>query len=105
VIGPTDSFLLFLHWLRQAAPIVKIAGAFSLNADTFQKCHHEMTDQVHDVLVDIYITGQARAPLPRRLDYPGCGILVDATVQDRGRPVGRYENAQKYFPASIAYTA
>jgi hypothetical protein len=53
VIGPIDGFLLFLHWLRCAVPIAKIAAALSLNADTLQKRLHEVMEQVHSVLVDI----------------------------------------------------
>jgi hypothetical protein len=97
VIGPVDGFLLFLRWLWCAASIAKIAAAFELNSDTLQKRLHEVAEEVHDVLVGTYITEQAGARLPRRQDLPGCELIVDATAHDRRRPVGRYQQAQKYF--------
>jgi hypothetical protein len=33
IIGPIDSFLLFLHWLRTANPPDRIAAGFSLSTE------------------------------------------------------------------------
>jgi hypothetical protein len=52
---------------------------------------------VHMPLVERFITSAATAYFEARVKFPECGMVVDATVQDRGRPVGRWDEAKKYF--------
>jgi hypothetical protein len=96
-IGPIDSFLLFLHWLRSDNPMDAIAAAFKLSKNTLHARMLEVLDRVHDPLVTRFVTAQACAPLPVRGEHPACGFIVDATIQNRGRPVGTFEEAKRYL--------
>lgn len=98
VIGPIDGFFLLLIWLRSAEPIDKIAIAFNIKTPTLYKKLHGVARDVHAVLVSEYIDGEwAQEHLRSGEQFPECGLVVDATVQKRGRPVGSFEEAKKYF--------
>jgi hypothetical protein len=97
VIGPRDSLLIFLHWIRTANSMATIAQSLRICEDTLYRRIRELIHLVHDPLVNQFITGCANAPFTAGEAFPGCGLIVDATVQYRGRPVGRYEEARKYL--------
>jgi hypothetical protein len=97
VIGPVDRFLLFLHWLKTGNSAEVIAAAFMVRPDTLHRHLIEVAETTHDILVGTYIEGPAAAPLPTHLELPGCGLVVDATVQNRGRPCIPFEDAKQYF--------
>jgi hypothetical protein len=46
-IGPIDGFLLFLHWLRTAAPIDSIAGVFYLSPATLYNTLKKIAMEIH----------------------------------------------------------
>jgi hypothetical protein len=52
---------------------------------------------IHKVLVDRYIKLQWESPLCALVKYPECGLIVDATVQRRGRPAGSFEEVKRFF--------
>jgi hypothetical protein len=95
-IGPMDSFLLLLHWLRSGQPFVMIAAGFRLNPQTVHRRVMEVAELVHGPLVARFITPAARTAFPAEETLPDCGLVVDATVQNRGRPVGPFEEARRY---------
>jgi hypothetical protein len=97
IIGPLDSLLLFLHWLRTANAADRIASAFSLKGTTLASQLHKVAQAIHRPLVEEYITAIAAEPLRESASFPRCGLIVDATVQKRGRPVGEFADAKKYF--------
>jgi hypothetical protein len=87
----------FLHWLRSGNPIDAIAAAFKLPDRTLYTRKLEVVDRVHDSLVTRFLTAQACALLPLCEEYPACGFTVDATIHNRGRPVGTFEEGKRYF--------
>jgi hypothetical protein len=97
VINARDSFFLFLHWLRSGRPFAQIASAFNLSSSTLHKRLIEVAHAVHKPLVDRFIVSLASTSFAAREKFPECGMVVDATVQDRGKPVGRYDEAQADF--------
>jgi hypothetical protein len=87
VIGAKDSFFLFLHWLRSANPINQIAARFDLRFPTLYKHLHKLTLAVHNPLVKKYITDLWEQLLRVTGSYyRSYRLVVDATVQKRGRP-------------------
>jgi hypothetical protein len=70
-----------------------IDAAFKLSKNTVHARVLEVLDRVHDPLVMRFVAAQARAPLPLRGEHPACGFIIDATIQNRGRPVGTFEEA------------
>jgi hypothetical protein len=56
----------------------------------------EIAHAVHGRLVERFVVSAANTPFAAREKFPECGMVVDATVQDRGSPVGRYDEAQRY---------
>jgi hypothetical protein len=97
VIGARDAFFLFLHWLRSGRSYAQIAAGLHLSQSTLSKRVVEVAHAVHGPLVERFIVSVANTPFAARERFPECGMVVDATVQDRGRPVGRYDEAQRYF--------
>jgi hypothetical protein len=57
----------------------------------------EVAHTFHEPLVERFIVSAANTPFAARERFPECGMVVDATVRDRGRPVGRYDEAQRYY--------
>jgi hypothetical protein len=96
-IGPIDSLLLFLHWLRNAAPIDSIAVAFGLRTATLYKTMRKTAEKIRRPLVLAFITEIAARPLAVGGKFPDCGLIVDATVQKRGKPIGEFEEAKAFF--------
>jgi hypothetical protein len=68
-----------------------------LRPDTLHRHLIEVAEVTHDILVGKYIDDQAAAPLPVHSELPGCGLVVDATVHNRGRPCIPFEDAKQYF--------
>jgi hypothetical protein len=97
VIGPIDGFFLFLHWLRSANPIDKIAIAFNVGTATLYKHIHKVAITVRQPFVEMFIISRWAGRLASGQLCPECGLVVDATVQKRGRPVGAFQEAKKYF--------
>jgi hypothetical protein len=48
-------------------------------------------------LIACYLDQMAKAPFHGDDNFGGCGLVVDATVQHRGRPAGQFANVVKYF--------
>jgi hypothetical protein len=61
-IVPIDVFLLFLHWLRTAAPIDSIAGAFHLCPATLHKTLKKSGMEIHGQLAERFIATPSREP-------------------------------------------
>jgi hypothetical protein len=59
-IGPIDGFLLFLHWLRTAAPIDSIAGAFHFRRFTLYKTLKTIAMEIHGQLAERFIATPSR---------------------------------------------
>jgi hypothetical protein len=98
VLGAKDSFLLFLRWLRSANPIDQIAAHFDLRSPTLYKHLQKLALAVHNPLVTKYITDLREQPLRvTGSDYKSYGLVVDATVQKRGRTAASFEEARRYF--------
>jgi hypothetical protein len=98
VIGPMDGFFLFLHWLRSANPIDEIAVQFQLRSPTLYKHLHKVGQLIHQLLVDEFIKSQWDSPIQgSRTDFPACGLVVDATVQKRGRSCASFTEARRFF--------
>jgi hypothetical protein len=103
VIGQRDSLLIFLHWIRTDNSMASIAQSLRICEDTLYRRVRELIHLVHDPLVNQFITGCANAPFTAGEAFPGCGLIVDATVQYRGIPVGRYEEAPLVLPEVSGY--
>jgi hypothetical protein len=82
ILGPKDSFMVLLHWLRTGASTDRIAQSLQLCAATLDRRLRE------------FITAVVQAPLTTDQDLPMCGFVVDATIQNRGRPSGVWEQAR-----------
>jgi hypothetical protein len=52
---------------------------------------------IHGPLVERFIESQWQNKLTSGTIFPNCGLVVDATVQKRGRPAGLFADAKKYF--------
>jgi hypothetical protein len=59
-IGPIDGFLLFLHWLRTAAPIDSIAGVFNLRPAMLYKTLKKIAMEIHGKLAECFIATPSR---------------------------------------------
>jgi hypothetical protein len=98
VIGPMDGFFLFLDWLRSANPIDEIAVQFQLRSPTLYKHLHKVGQLIHQPLVDEFIKSQWDSPIQgSSTNFPSCGLVADATVQERGRPCASFMEAQRFF--------
>jgi hypothetical protein len=96
VVGAKDSFCLFLHWLRSANPIDQTSAHFDLRSPTLYKHIHKLALAVHGPLVTKYITDLREQPLRvTGSDYRSYGLVVDATVQKRGRPAASFEETRR----------
>lgn len=96
-IGPKDSLLLFLNWLRTGNSLELVATGFELKKATVDRTVKEVARVATPISVDRFITRQARMPFPAQEDFADCGLVVDARVQDRGRPVGTQLEAKSYY--------
>jgi hypothetical protein len=97
VIGAIDSLFLFLHWLRTGSSINMIAAGFNLRQETLHKRMLEVVKLIETPLTARYLDEMAKAPFHGDDDFGGCGLVVDATVQNRGRPAGQFADVVKYF--------
>jgi hypothetical protein len=97
VIGPIDSFLLFLHWLRTGNSFAIIASVFHLKPETLRNRVIQVADIIHEPLVARFITSAGSAVFAPSEVLPECGLVVDATVQKRGRPVGAFAESKRYY--------
>jgi hypothetical protein len=91
-----DSFLLFLHWLRTGSSFETIGAGFHISPETVRKHVLEVTTVIQKPLIERFVTSVAHTPFAVREDFPECGLIVGATVQNRGHPVGTAEEARKY---------
>jgi hypothetical protein len=98
-IGPLDSFLLFLHWLRTGSSFERIGAGFRIAPKTLRRRTLELAAAVHRPLVEKFVTSAARTLVAAREGLPDCGLVVHATVQDRSRLVGTFEDARRYYSA------
>jgi hypothetical protein len=94
VIGLQDDFVLFMHWLGSASPIDSIANEFDLRSPTLNTHLHNTGKAIHKVLVDRYTKSQWESPRRAPVKYPECGLIIDATVQKRGRPPGSFKEVK-----------
>jgi hypothetical protein len=98
VTGSMDGFFLFLHWLRSSNPIDEIAVQFQLRPPTLYKHLRKVGQLIHQRLVDEFIKGQWDSPIQgSSISFPVCGLVVDATVQKRGRPCTSFPEARRFF--------
>jgi hypothetical protein len=98
MLGAKNNFFLFLYWLRSANPIDQVAAHFDLRSPTLYKHLHKLVLTVHSRLVTKYVVDLREQPLRvTGSDYRSCGLVIDATVQKRGRPAASFEEARKYF--------
>jgi hypothetical protein len=95
--GPIDGFLLFLHWLRTTAPIDSIAGAFHLRPVTLYKTLKKIAMEIHGQLTERFIATSSHDRWTTGEKFSDCGLIVDATVQQRGRPAGESAEAKLFF--------
>jgi hypothetical protein len=96
-IGPIDGFLLFLHWLRTAVPIDLIAGAFHVRPTTLYKTLKKIAMEIHGQLAERFIATPSRDRWTAGEKFSDCGLIVNATVQKRGRPSGEFAEAKLFF--------
>jgi hypothetical protein len=96
-IGPIDDFFLFLHWLRTAATIDLIAGTFHIRPAKLYKILKKTAMEIHGQLAERFITTPSRDRWTAGEKFSDCGLIVDATVQKRGRPAGRFVEAKLFF--------
>jgi hypothetical protein len=96
-VGPIDGFLLLFHWLRTATPIDSIAGAFHLRLATLDKTLKKMAMEIHGQLAGRFIATPSRDRWTAGEKFSDCGLIVDATVQKRGRPAGEFAEARLFF--------
>jgi hypothetical protein len=75
----------------------QVAAGFSLTRNPLSSRVQDLLVLTHDDLVTRHISAHANAEFPTREAYPRCGLIVDATAQDGGRPAGPFEDARKYF--------
>jgi hypothetical protein len=97
VIGAIDSLFLLLHWLRTGNSFRMIAAGFNLRQETLYKRIIEVVRVIEAPLTARYLEEMGNAPLHGDEDFPGCGLVVDATVQNRGRPAGQWADVARYF--------
>jgi hypothetical protein len=97
ILGPKDCFLVLLYWSRTGASTDKIEQSLQLCGATSYRRLREVIHLVQVPLLKAFIAAVAQAPLPTDQDFPMCGFIVDATIQNRGRPLGAWEQARKYF--------
>jgi hypothetical protein len=83
--------------LRSGNSFEEMAQSLGFATPTVYKTLHELVQTIHDPLVDAFITSAANSPLVADAAFSDCGLIVDAKVQERGRPVGVYEQTQEYF--------
>jgi hypothetical protein len=99
VIGSLGSLLLFLHWVGSGSSFVKTGAGFRIAPQIVRRRTFEVAAGLHRALVERFITSEDRTPLATREEFPDCGLVVNATVQDRRRPVGTFEDARRYSSA------
>jgi hypothetical protein len=94
VIGAKD--FLFLHWLRSANQIGQITAHFNLRSPTLHKHLDKLALAGQNPLVTNYIVALRQWPLSvTGSDDRSYGLIVDATVQKRGRPVASFVEARR----------
>jgi hypothetical protein len=97
VVGPIDGFFLLLCWLRKAVPIGSMAVVFQMHVAPVYKTRKKITKDVHEHLIHQFILKAATQPVTAGENFLGCGLIADATVQWRGRPIGEFEEARLFF--------
>jgi hypothetical protein len=70
VIGPRDSLLIFLNWLRTANSMATISQSLRICEDPLYRPIRELIHLVHDPLVNQFITSYANAPLTAGEAFP-----------------------------------
>jgi hypothetical protein len=95
-IGPVDSFLLFLHWLRSGNSVESIAAVFGFTKNILHARALEVLQRLPP-LIGRFVTAQGGAPFPCHDECPTCGFIVDATIQDRRPPAGPLQDVKRYF--------
>jgi hypothetical protein len=68
-IGPIDGFPLFLHWLRTAAPIDSIAGAFHLGPATLYKTLKKIAMEIHSQFAERFIATRLVTTGPLSINF------------------------------------
>jgi hypothetical protein len=96
-IGPIDGFLLFLHWFRIAVSIDSIARAFHLRPATIYKTLKTIAMKIHGQLAERFIATLSRDRWTAVDKFSDCELIVDATVQKRGRLAGEFAEAKLFF--------
>jgi hypothetical protein len=74
-----------------------IAAGFKLKEDALYARIQGVIERIHDNLVNRCITSRANFPFPMRETDPECGLVVEATVQERPKPTGPIQNRRNYF--------
>jgi hypothetical protein len=104
VIGAIDSLFLLLHWLRTGNSLKAIAAGFNLRQETLQKRMIEVVRLIEAPLTARYLEEMGKAPLHGDEDFPGCGVVVDATVQNRAVRPANGPTSQGVSPGSTVST-
>jgi hypothetical protein len=74
-----------------------IAGGFDLPPDMLHKRFLEVTEIMSRPIETEDIDTMARTYFRKEDLFPGCGLVVDATVQDRCQPAGQFGDISKYY--------
>jgi hypothetical protein len=60
----------------------------------------ELIAPIHNRVVKVFVTRKAMEPFTSRDDFLTSGPIVDATIQQRGEPVGRYQE-KRFYESSL----
>jgi hypothetical protein len=95
VLGGEDAFFLFLHWLGTGTAIRTIAAVFRLKAPTLSARMLSVAAVTDTLLVRRLV--EASEPFSAGEICSTCGLVVDATIQERDRPGRGFERANTYY--------
>jgi hypothetical protein len=97
ILGSRDSFFLLLHWLRTGTAIHTIAAVFGLKCSTLSTRLGQVANRLYPLFGIEAIKQAAAEPFSASEVFSTCGLVVDATVQERDKPMVGFEQAKTYF--------
>lgn len=93
-----DQFLILLHYLRYYPRLEGLKTIFHLEPSTMENLLIRNLQAICPKLVNEFITTQAQEyEIVADDDFPSCGYIVDATVQQINQPSLEWEESSKYF--------
>lgn len=93
-----DQFIILLHYLRYYPRLEGLKTIFNLGPSKMESLLIRNLQTVGPKLISEFITNQAEnCDIVADDDFPTCGYIVDATVQQINQPSLEWEESSKYF--------